>query len=189
MEQVETILEKIKQLSSKIEPKAEDRAIDASRQAQIQESFDVIQSLLRGENVSGIEYIEENSDEVLNHLKLIPKKRIQNLLKTSHNHLSPFVYESYFDIIEALAIFQSADTLKELSTDYIVPTINNVKKGGVTRIIKERQLKSYILLKNILSSENEGCIEFVQTNLKNIQKILLNAVQAKKHNSQIIRLT
>lgn len=189
MEKMQAILEKIKELAAKVKQNEEARPIDASRQKEIQEAFDLIQSLVRGENTAGIDYIEENSDEVKEYLRLIPRKRLQNLFKLAHQNLGPFGYEAYFDIIESLAVFQSADNLKNLHTDYIVPTIRNVKKGGVTRLIKERQLKAYTLLRDILSSENEGCVLFVKGFVKRIQKLLLEAVHTKKHSSQIVRLT
>lgn len=190
MERMETILTKIQELHATLDQDESDETkIDAARQKEIQAAYDVIQSLLKGENALGVEYVEENGEEVLTHLRLIPNKRLRNLFKTAKQHLGPFAYESYFDIIEALAVFQSADHLKDLYDEYIAPTIKNVKKAGVTRIIKERQLKSYILLKNILSSENAGCVEFVEGNIKQIQKVLLTAVQTRKHNAQVTRLT
>lgn len=126
---------------------------------------------------------------MVEYLKFIPKKRLENLFKTIHNDKqSAFIYESEFDIIEALAVFQPVNELKSLYVDCITPTIRDAKKGGLARIMKERQLKSYTLLKNILCSENGDCIQFVQDNLKNIQKLLLTSVQTKKHTSQTVRL-
>lgn len=184
LERLETVLEKLKELNATIKRSADDQ-IDSAHQKE----YEYIQNLIRGENSLVVEYIENNSEEVLEHLKLIPKKRMKTLFQSAQLHLDPFGYESYFDIIEALAVFQSDSQLKSIYDEYITPTIRNSKKGGVTRIIKERQLKSYTLLKNILISENEGCVKFVQENLKQIQKLLLTSVNTKKHNSQITRLT
>lgn len=185
-----TIFEKLQEINATVKRGKEEDLIDEAREEQRRESFELIESLLLGENVSGVEYVDGNKDEVVEHLKQITYEEFEKLCKRiQKDKCAAFSYESHFDIIVELATFQSVDQLNELYLDYISPTIRNAKKGGVARTIKERQLKSYILLKNILSSENNDCQQFVEQNLKKIQKLLLMAVQTKKQSSQVMRLT
>lgn len=190
-ERIETILDMIQKLNQSIEHDDDDndQKIDEGESKLIQEAYDILQQLLRGENVLGDEYIKGNEEEVKEYLTIVPTKRLQNLFKHTKTSLGPFKYEAYFDIIVALALYQPATQLKELFDDYIAPTLRNVKKGGVSRLIKERGLKSYELLKNILQSENNGCVQFTKSNLKEIQKILLGSMQENKENVKVAQLT
>lgn len=189
-ERIEIILEKIQKLNQSLDRSVEeDRKFDASETARIQEAHDVLESLLKGENALGVEYVEENGEEIENYLRAMPEKRLQQLFKKAKAHNGPFVYEACFDIVVCLALYQPCDQLKELFDDYIAPTLRNAKKGGITRSIKERQLKSYELLKNILLSENEGCQTFVAANVKEIHKVLLGTVLESKSNAKVMQLT
>lgn len=191
MERVETILELIQKLNQSLERDDDDadRKIDESESKRIQAAHDMLQQLLRGENELGVEYIEGNEEEVKECLRIVPPKRLQNLFKTTKALLGPFAYEAYFDIILSLAPYQSEAQLKQLFDEYIAPTLRNVKKGGVTRLIKERGLKSFELLKNILQSENAGCVQFAKAHLKEIQKVLLGSMQENKSNVKVAQLT
>lgn len=189
-ERIEIILEKIQKLNQALDRSAEeDRKYDAGERVRIQEAYDVLESLLRGENALGVEYVEENGEEIENYLRVVPEKRLQQLFKNTKAHNGPFVYEACFDIVVCLALYQSNEQLKELFDDYIAPTLKNAKKGGITRSIKERQLKSYELLKNILLSENAGCQAFVAAHVKEIHKVLLGTVLESKNNAKVMQLT
>lgn len=189
-ERIEIILEKIQKLNQSMDRSAEqDRKYDANETARIQEAHDVLESLLHGENALGVEYVEENGEEIENYLRFVPAKRLQQLFRRTKAHNGPFVYEACFDIVVCLALYQSRDQLKELFDDYIAPTLKNAKKGGITRSIKERQLKSYELLKNILLSKNDGCQSFVGANVKEIHKMLLGTVLESKSNAKVMQLT
>lgn len=189
-ERNEIILEKIHKLNQSLDRSEEEhRNYDANEAEHIQEAHDALDSLLRGENALGIEYIDANGEEIESFLRIVPEKRLQQLFKKTKAHNGPFVYEACFDIVVCLALYQSCDQLKELFDEYIAPTLKNAKKGGITRSIKERQLKSYELLKNILLSENEGCQTFVATNVKEIHKVLLGTVLESKSNAKVMQLT
>lgn len=189
-ERIEIILEKIQKLNQSLDRSAEkDRKYDASETARIQEAHDVLESLLRGENALGVEYVEENDQEIQIFLRVLPEKRVQQLFKKTRAHNGPFVYEACFDIVVCLALYQPSDQLKELFDEYIAPTMKNAKQGGITRSIKERQLKSYELLQNILLSENDGCQTFAAANVKEIHKLLLGTVLENKSNAKVMQLT
>lgn len=189
-ERIEIILEKVQKLNQTLDRSAEgERKYDSSETARIQEAHDVLESLLRGENALGVEYVDDNSEEVEGYLRVVPEKRLQQLFKKTKAHNGPFVYEACFDIVVCLALYQPADQLKELFDQYIAPTLKNAKKGGITRSIKERQLKSYELLKNILLSENDGCQSFVAGNVKEIHGMLLGTVLESKNNAKVMQLT
>lgn len=187
---IEIILEKIQKLNQSLDRSAEeDRTYDTSETTRIQAAHDVLESLLRGENALGVEYVEDNDEEIQNFLRVVPEKRVQQLFKKTRAHNGPFVYEACFDIVVCLAVYQPRDQLKELFDEYIAPTMKNAKQGGITRTIKERQLKSYELLQNILLSENDGCQTFVAINVKEIHKVLLGTVLESKSNAKVMQLT
>lgn len=187
-ERVEVVLQKVQVLNQSVDRSSEhDIKIGAGEAKKIQESYDLLKNIIQ-ENAMGIEYVLLHTEEVLELLKNVPEKRIQQLFKGTQQYIGVFSYQAYFELLITLAVYQSTEKLNELFVGYIEPTLRNAKKGGVTQLIKERQTKSYELLKNILESENTGCQKFVSTNSLQIQKVLLNTLQNRKSNSQDIRL-
>lgn len=187
-ERIESVLLKVQELNKMIDRKGEnDTQIGTGEAKTIQDAYDMLKNIIL-ENAMGIEYVEENTDEVCDLLKTIPAKRLEQLFRGSQQHIGTFAYQAYFELLTALAVYQSNEQLNELFAEYIEPTLRNAKKGGITQLIKERQIKSYQLLQNILKSENAGCQKFVSINLLQIQKVLLNTLQNRKHSSQDIRL-
>lgn len=184
-ERVETILQKLQEINNEVERDDEDEQ-KISSETKLKES--AVKKLLEGDE-KALAHIENSPEEVGELLKSIPKKRLQNLFKLSQQNLGAFIYQAYFELLLVLALYQSSKELNELFSEYIEPTLRNAKKGGVTRLIKERQSKSYELLQNILESENPGCQEFVSENILAIQKVLLNTLQNRKTTSQDARLT
>lgn len=188
-ERVETVLQKMQTLNQSVDRSAgNDDKIGADEAKKIQESYDLLKNIIQ-ENAMGIEYVDGNTDEVLDLLKNVPEKRVQQLFKGTQQFIGVFAYQAYFELLINLAVYQSSEKINELFVGYIEPTLRNARKGGVTQLIKERQNKSYELLRNILESENTGCQKFVNKNLLQIQKALLNTLQNRKSNSQDIRLT
>lgn len=187
-ERVEAVLLKVQELSKTIDRNGENNIQIGSNEAKtIQEAYDMLKNIIQ-ENAMGVEYVEDNTDEVSELLRTIPAKRLEQLFRGSQQYIGVFAYQAYFELLIALAVYQSPEKLNELFTDYIKPTLRNAKKSGVTQLIKERQTKSYQLLQNILKSENAGCQKFVSENLLQIQKVLLNTLQNRKHSSQDMRL-
>lgn len=192
MGRVEIILKRVQELNVSLERDDEEhRQFDEAERTRIKEAYEFLENLLEGKNELGVEYVQaaDNEDEIKDKLRIVPPRRVQQLFKHIKWLLGPFVYESYFDIIVSLAVYQSAEQLKQLFDDYISPTLRNAKEGGVTRLIKERQSKSYELLKNILLSETTGCTTFVNGNVRQIQNLLLGTLQNRKNSSQVARLT
>lgn len=188
MELIETVSTKIQKLNESLERDSESEEMQTDDGHSSQEAYDVLQNLLRGENALGVEYVNGNEEEIKEYLKQVPPKRLNQLFKNVKTSLSAFAYEAYFDILECLAVYQPVDQLKELFDEYISLTLRNAKTGGITHLIKERQLKSYKLLQNILLSENDGCVKFVTQHKKEIQKVLLATMQNRKNACHATRL-
>lgn len=188
-ERVESVLQKVQELNKTVERNDSDaETIGVNEAKKIQESYDLLKNIIE-ENAMGVEYVEGNADEVCEQLQIIPAKRVQQLFKNTQKSIGSFAYQAYFELLMALAVYQSEEKLNELFNEYIEPTLRNAKKGGITPMIKERQSKSYQLLQNILESQRDGCCKFVSTNLKQIQKALSNTQQNRKDSSQDARLT
>lgn len=188
-ERVESVLQKVQELNKTIARNDGDAdTIGVSEAKKIQESYDLLKNIIE-ENAMGLEYVDGNTDEVRELLQIIPSKRLQQLFKGTQKSIGAFAYQAYFELLMALAVYQSEEKLNELFTEYIEPTLRNAKKGGITPMIRERQSKSYQLLQNILESQRAGCSKFVNTNLKQIQKALSNTQQNRKDSSQDARLT
>lgn len=181
-ERIEMILHKLQELNNGIDRTEEEEEVSGNI------AVTTVKNMLEG-NPMALANIENKSEEISALLKSIPKKRLQGMFKSTHSRLNSFTFQAYFELLVVLAIYQSANELNELFTEYIEPTLRNAKKGGVSHLIKERQAKSYELLKNILESENRGCKNFVNEHLLAIQKVLLNTLQNRKSGSQDARLT
>lgn len=188
-ERIEMTLHKVQELNAKIDRTDDDeKQIGSSEAKKIQGAVEFLKNLIV-ENALGLEYIEGNEDEVNTMLQIVPKKRMQQLVKSTEQNIGTFVYQAYFDLLVALVVYQSSDELNSFFVDYIEPTLRNAKCGGISKTIKERQAKSYELLQSMLQSENSGCKKFVSGNLLPIQKTLLNTLQNRKQSSQDVRLS
>lgn len=187
-ERIELVLLKVQELNKTIDRNGEnDIQIGANEAKNIQDAYDMLKNVIQ-ENAMGVEYVEENTQEVCELLKTIPAKRMEQLFRGCQQHIGVFAYQAYFELLIELSVYQSNEKLNELFVDYIEPTLRNAKKGGITQLIKERQTKSYQILQNLLQSENAGCKKFVSKNLLQIQKVLVNTLQNRKQSSQDIRL-
>lgn len=188
-ERIEIILQKVQELNKTVQRNDDvENQIGTSEAKKIQEAYDLLKNIIQ-ENAMGVEYIDGNTDEVCEILHTIPPKRLEQLFKGTQQFIGTFAYQAYFELLIVLAVYQSSEKLTELFTEYIEPTLRNAKKGGITQVIKERQSKSYQLLKNILESNHDGCKQFVTDNLLQIQKVLINTFQNRKDTSQDFRLT
>lgn len=102
-----------------------------------------------------------------------------------------FKSEALYDIVENLAIYQSTDKLKGLFDDFVSPVLNRAKKSVVAKgveKIKKQQRKAYQLLQNILSSDQPGCVEFVNKNVRQVQDLVLSALKTTCNTTQAARL-
>lgn len=102
-----------------------------------------------------------------------------------------FKSEALYDIIENLALYQSADTLKSLFDSFVTPVLTKAKRAAVAKgveKIKKQQRKAYQLLQNVLSSELPGCVEFVDAHIQNIQNLVLSALKTTCNTTQAARL-
>lgn len=136
------------------------------------------------------------------YLLVTPKNVLNSLFESAivqMNSKAPgsFMYDMLFDIVEAMALFQSADKIKELFNNYIVNTLvkdKNEKKAEENGdklkdlSLRRRLKKAYQLLHDIMTSENEGCLEFVSTELDTIEKILSRTTYKVVEGTQVMRL-
>lgn len=144
---------------------------------------------------------------IVAYLKVTEKKTINELFDSVHgeykkkdeqqeakesnkiNKLNAFQCEAFFELLQIISVYQSPERLTKLFEEYIEPTLRNAKSGGVSTMVKQRQAKSYEMLKNILESDNGGCKAFVAQHLLKIQGTLLHTLQNRKSSSQDMRLT
>lgn len=187
-ERVETVLQKVQEMNRTLDRnETDDSPIGAAEAKRIEDAYNLLKNIIQ-ENEMGVDYVDGNEDEMRELLQTVPVKRLSQLFKRTQQFIEPFVYQAYFELLIPLAVYQSEQTLNELFVKHIEPTLRSAKKGGLTPLIKDRQAKSYELLRNILESENNGCQKFVQENLLQIQKALLNTLQNRKSSSQDVRL-
>lgn len=183
-ERVENVLQKVQELNQTVDRSDEDNVQIGSIEAdKIQKAHDLLKKII--ENYE-MEYIDGNTGEVSELIRIIPAKRIQKLFT---KFVDKYKYQAYFDMLIMLAAYQRAQQLDELFVEYIEPTLRNAKSGGITPLIKERQSKSYQLLQSILESDSNDCKHFVRKNRMEIQKALLNTLQNRKDSAQDARLT
>lgn len=136
------------------------------------------------------------------YLKATPKTVLNALFESAIEQMNSkapgsFMYDMLFDIVEAMALFQSCDKIKELFKNYIVGTMVKDKKEkqaeeGAEKLkdqsLRRRLKKAYTLLQDIMMSENDGCVEFVESELDNVEKILTSTTYKVVEGTQVMRL-
>jgi ribosomal RNA-processing protein 12 len=82
-----------------------------------------------------------------------------------------------FDLVELLAMYQSFEKLDELYQQYICVILKRDKEAETVAKDKGKQRrqmkKAYKMLHAILSSDNEGCVDFCLQKMGNIEKLML----------------
>uniref|UniRef100_A0A182VYK1 Uncharacterized protein n=1 Tax=Anopheles minimus TaxID=112268 RepID=A0A182VYK1_9DIPT len=103
-----------------------------------------------------------------------------------------FIYDTLFDIVEQLALYQTKEKLTEIYKKYITFILKQDKKqetvAKTNANIRRQMKKAFKLLREILSSENEGCVAFVDAKLGNIEKLLLGTMHLTYDGIQAPRL-
>lgn len=136
------------------------------------------------------------------YMKATPKPVLNSLFESAIGQMNSkppgsFMYDMLFDIVEAMTLFQSHDKISELFKNYIVGTLVKDKKEkkaeeGAEKLkdqsLRRRLKKAYKLLQDIMISDNEGCQEFVISELDNIEKILTNSTYKVVEGTQVMRL-
>lgn len=103
-----------------------------------------------------------------------------------------FQSDALYDIVEQLALYQSAEQLKQLLDEFIGPVLRKQKKAaglakGVERV-KKQQRKAYVLLQSVLASERDECVAFVAANAAAIEELVLTALKTTCNTTQAARL-
>ncbi|XP_035894909.1 RRP12-like protein [Anopheles stephensi] len=103
-----------------------------------------------------------------------------------------FIYDTLFDIVEQLALYQTQEKLVEIYNKYITVILKQDKKQETvaknTANIRRQMKKAFKLLREILASSNEGCVGFVEAKLGNIEKLLLSTMRLTYEGIQAPRL-
>lgn len=103
-----------------------------------------------------------------------------------------FIYDTLFDIVEQLALYQTKEKLEEIYKKYISVILKQDRKQDTVAKrdanLRRQMKKAFKLLREILSSENEGCVAFVADKLGNIEKLLLGTMHQTYDGIQAPRL-
>jgi ribosomal RNA-processing protein 12 len=135
------------------------------------------------------------------YLRITPKAILDKLFANAIEQLnskSPgsFIYDSVFDIVETLVLFQTCEKITELSKSFAVTSLagktrkdNEEGDFNQDNNLRRRLKKAYKLLQGILASNTEGCVDFVAVELNNIEKILCSTCFKVVEGTQVMRLT
>uniref|UniRef100_A0A182NDX0 Uncharacterized protein n=1 Tax=Anopheles dirus TaxID=7168 RepID=A0A182NDX0_9DIPT len=132
------------------------------------------------------------------YLSVTPKPVLDEMFNVALQQLQEkapgtFLYDTLFDIVEQLALYQSKEKLNEIYQKYITVILRQDKKQETVakkNANVRRQMKKVLkLLCEILASENEGCVAFVEAKLGNIEKLLLSTMHQSYEGIQAPRLT
>ncbi|XP_050071792.1 RRP12-like protein [Anopheles maculipalpis] len=103
-----------------------------------------------------------------------------------------FIYDTLFDIVEQLALYQTKDKLVEIYNKYITVILKQDRKQETvakkSANVRRQMKKAFKLLREILASENEGCVGFVEAKLGNVEKLLLGTMRTTYEGIQAPRL-
>uniref|UniRef100_A0A182P6M9 Uncharacterized protein n=1 Tax=Anopheles epiroticus TaxID=199890 RepID=A0A182P6M9_9DIPT len=103
-----------------------------------------------------------------------------------------FIYDTLFDIVEQLALYQTKEKLDEIYQKYITVILKQDRKQETVAKsntnLRRQMKKAFKLLREILSSENEGCVAFVASKLGNIEKLILGTMHKTYDGIQAHRL-
>lgn len=103
-----------------------------------------------------------------------------------------FKYDMMFDLVEQLSLFQSADKLDDIYQRYITAILKRDKTqetvAKTNANVRRQMKKAFKLLQEILTSENDGCVEFVQRKRGNVEKLLLGTLHSTFDGIQAPRL-
>ncbi|XP_053679622.1 RRP12-like protein [Anopheles nili] len=132
------------------------------------------------------------------YLSITPKPVLDELFNVALQELQEkapgtFIYDTLFDIVEQLALYQSKEKLIEIYQKYITVILKQDKKQETvakkSTNLRRQMKKAFKLLHEILASENEGCVAFVEAKLGNIEKLLLGTMHLSYDGIQAPRLT
>ncbi|XP_055612832.1 RRP12-like protein [Uranotaenia lowii] len=103
-----------------------------------------------------------------------------------------FIYDMLFDIVEQLSLYQSAEKLDDIYQRYITAILKRDKTqetvAKTNANVRRQMKKAFKLLREILASDNGGCVEFVQNKRGNIEKLLLGTLHSTFDGIQAPRL-
>ncbi|ERL87854.1 hypothetical protein D910_05242 [Dendroctonus ponderosae] len=105
---------------------------------------------------------------------------LERLNASSDEPEDHFIKESILDLIKTLIPYQGADSIAIIYEQCVknLPAIKNNKE----------QKKAYRILEEIVSSESEGCKQFVRANRKDVQRLLGKSLNTAATSSKGARL-
>lgn len=104
-----------------------------------------------------------------------------------------FLAECVIDIMKILVLYQTSDNIKEFYDEHVSPVLlkHIAKKSQNSKeidMLRQQQLRAYTFLEETMNCNNIGCVEFVQTNVSYIKKLLINKVKGSFRINQVPRL-
>uniref|UniRef100_A0A182RNB5 Uncharacterized protein n=1 Tax=Anopheles funestus TaxID=62324 RepID=A0A182RNB5_ANOFN len=131
-------------------------------------------------------YLSITPEPVLNEMFNVALQQLQEKAPGT------FIYDTLFDIVEQLALYQTEEKLSEIYKKYITVILKQDKKqetvAKTNANIRRQMKKAFKLLHEILASENEGCVAFVDAKMGNIEKLLLGTMHLTYDGIQAPRL-
>uniref|UniRef100_A0A1Q3G0S0 Uncharacterized protein n=1 Tax=Culex tarsalis TaxID=7177 RepID=A0A1Q3G0S0_CULTA len=136
-------------------------------------------------------------DVIKTYLAITPSPILDELHKVALDQLTAkapgtFIYDMLFDVVEQLSLYQSADKLDDIYQRYITVILKRDKSqetvAKTNANVRRQMKKAFKLLREILASDQPGCVEFRSTRRGNVEKLLLGTLHATFDGIQAPRL-
>nr|XP_019560986.2 RRP12-like protein [Aedes albopictus] len=130
-------------------------------------------------------------------LTVTPQSVLEEMHTVALNELTTkapgtFIYDMLFDVVEQLSLYQSSEKLDDIYQRYISVILKRDKSqetvAKTNANVRRQMKKAFKLLKEVLASDNAGCVEFVAAKRGNIEKLLLGTLHATFDGIQAPRL-
>ncbi|XP_065087189.1 RRP12-like protein [Ochlerotatus camptorhynchus] len=136
-------------------------------------------------------------DTIKAFLSVTPRPVLEEMHTVALNELTTkapgtFIYDMLFDVVEQLSLYQSGEKLDDIYQRYISVILKRDKSqetvAKTNANVRRQMKKAFKLLKEVLASDNAGCLEFVEAKRINIEKLLLGTLHATFDGIQAPRL-
>uniref|UniRef100_A0A2M4A4V3 Uncharacterized protein n=1 Tax=Anopheles triannulatus TaxID=58253 RepID=A0A2M4A4V3_9DIPT len=190
------VLDGLKELISHLETPAERAEVGRFAKNFLPRLFNIYTTKPKGSYENEVR--QAAFEAIQAYLSITPQPVLDEMFTTALQQLQEkapgtFLYDMLFDIVEQLALYQTHEKLEEIYARYITVILKREKKQETvakTNANVRRQMKKALkLLREILASENEGCVQFVEAKLGNIEKLLIGTLHLSFEGIQAPRLS
>ncbi|XP_053692986.1 RRP12-like protein [Sabethes cyaneus] len=131
------------------------------------------------------------------YLSITPKQVLDEMHSVALDQLTAkapgtFIYDMLFDVVEQLSLYQTADKLEDIYQRYLAVILRRDKTqetvAKTNANVRRQMKKAFKLLREILASPNNGCVEFIQSKQGNLEKLLLGTLHSTFDGIQAPRL-